>query len=191
MARDERTSAIVDGLLHFLITGGILTVGLTAPNAIQALDKPLRLYFKKMDERSRKREYRRYVAYMKKQGLVKFKADDYEHGIVLTKAGKKRAEKSRIDNLTITKPQIWDQKWRIVFFDIPQSKKYARDTFTRKLKRLGFIPLQQSTWVYPYGCRGEIEDIAYHYNLKTYITYIETSFINNGDKLKARFKFSF
>jgi len=77
--------------------------------------------------------------------------------IVLTEKGKKQAEKYQINDLAIERPKKWDKKWRVVIFDIPSSSRTIRDAFRRKLKELGFYPLQKSIWVYPYSCKKEVE----------------------------------
>jgi len=57
-----------------------------------------------------------------------------------------RPRKENIFSL-ITKP--WDKKWRLVVFDIPEKNRLARDALRKKLKELGFAPLQRSTWISP------------------------------------------
>src|SRR3990167_5120420 len=101
MTPNKETSATVDALLKFLAFGGLLTITVLAPNAVQALDKPIGLLTKKLDERERQREYQRYLRYMKRQGLIKYNTMDYEHGITLTSKGEKRAEKARLNDLQI------------------------------------------------------------------------------------------
>lgn len=191
MARNDTTSAIIDSLLQVLIVGGLLATTLAAPNAIQALDKPLTRYFKVLDKRTREREYRRVLRYMKKQGLIKYSTEDYEHGIQITKAGIKRAKQADLDRMNIVRPKSWDEKWRIVFFDIPETDKQARDHFTGKLKALGFRKLQRSVWVHPFPCRDEIATVTHQYDVSRFVTYIETSFIDSQEKLKVRFPFKF
>ena len=184
MGRTTQTSAIVDGLLDFLVQGGVLATALIAPNAIQALDKPLQKHFQRMDERAQKREWQRITRYMQQQNLVA----KYEHGLQLTKQGKERAAKYDLNNLSVPGPKSWDKKWRIVFFDIPEQYKGGRDQLTRKLRQLGFYQLQRSVWIHPFPCRKEIEIIATHYDISDYITYIETSFIDKQSVLKQKFK---
>ena len=191
MARNDTTSAIIDGLLQVLIVGGLLATTLAAPNAVQALDKPLACYFRGLDKRTREREYRRVLRYMKRQGLIKYGSEDYEHGIQITKTGIKRAEQADLDRMNIARPKSWDKKWRIVFFDIPETNKQARDHLTRKLKELGFRQLQKSVWIHPFPCRDEVAAVTHQYGVSRFVTYIETIFIDSQDKLKARFPFKF
>ncbi len=187
MAKNETTSAIIDGLLRFVAFGGVLSIGLMTPNALQALDKPLQTYFNRLDKRAREREFRRLRIYMKQKGLIAFTSEDYEHGITLTKTGKKRLQKAKFDNLLITQPKKWDKQWRLVFFDIPESKRHARRALTSKLRLLGFQQLQRSAWIHPFPCRPEIEVVARAFDVSKYLTYIETSYIDNQKLLRKRF----
>ena len=191
MARNETTSAVVDGLLNILVVGGLLATTLAAPNALQALDKPLKLYFRKMDKRAREREYRRLLRYMKKQGLIKYRTEDYEHGILLTEDGRRRAEAADLERLSIRRLQKWDNKWRIALFDIPESDKQARDHLTAKLKEIGFVQLQRSVWVHPFPCQEEVSAITHQYDVSRFVTYVETIHIDSQEKLKDRFSFKF
>ncbi len=164
--------------------GGVISVGLFAPNALRALDKPLKFYFKKMDARTREREIKKALTYMRRQGLV---SGSYEHGLQITEKGWARAEKTSLDELQIPFPKKWDKKWRLVFFDIPEKKKTSRDALTRKIKELGLRQLQKSVWIYPYPCKSEIEQVCAQYEVDSYVTYIETSFIDKQKKLEELF----
>lgn len=74
------------------------------------------------------------------------------------------------------KPQkkTWDGMWRVVLFDVPEEKKRARDALRKLLVRIGFYPLQKSTFATPVSCRKEVEDITTAFSLKGYIIYLET-----------------
>jgi CRISPR/Cas system-associated endoribonuclease Cas2 len=185
MHDQKDTSVIIDGLLEFLLVGGTIGAAILAPNALIALDKPLQAALSKLDARQRERELKRVLNYMKRKRLIA--SADYAHGIKITPYGKKRAKQSEFTNLEIPRPKHWDQCWRIVFFDIPESHRGSRITLTRKLRRLGFYQLQRSTWVHPFACRAEIEAVALTYKVQRYLTYIETSYIDNQGLLQKKF----
>lgn len=184
MAKRGKISDLIDTMLKIMVAGGVVSVGLLAPNAVQALDKPLKLYFKKMGARDRERELRKTLAYMRKHGLV---TGSYEHGLQITRKGRARAEKADLDTLCINVPKKWDKVWRLMFFDIPEEKKVARDALTRKIRELGFRPLQKSVWIYPYPCRAEVEFVCAQYEVDKYVTYIETGFVDKQEKLQELF----
>lgn len=185
MGKREITAEIVDGLLKFLLAGGAITTSVVAPNALIALDKPLRFALKKFDARSRERELKRILNYMKRKGFIN--TAGYEHGITITPEGRKRITKVNFEKMTIPRSNKWDKNWRLVFFDIPESKRNERKAFIVKLRKLGFRPLQRSTWIYPFPCRREIEMVTLQYKIEQYVSYIETSFIDNQKVLVKAF----
>lgn len=73
----------------------------------------------------------------------------------LTEEGKIEAQKQLI-KLRISNKKS-DGKWRVVVFDIPESKRILRDHFRRLLKDLGFKMLQASVWAIPYDVFDELE----------------------------------
>jgi len=106
---------------------------------------------------------------------------------ILSSEGRKVALTYNLDNMTVKKHR-WDNKWRIVIFDIPEKKKKVRDTLRFQLKRLGFLELQHSVFVLPFKCRDELEYIIEFYNIRKFVRFIEASHIDNELDLKHRFK---
>lgn len=106
--------------------------------------------------------------------------------ITLTDKGKIRAltyhfEKIRIDKID------WDNKWRLVIFDIPEKLKSGRNALRAKLKEAGFYELQKSVWVFPYKCKNEIDFIIEFFGLRKYVRFAIVDFIDNGLHLKNIF----
>ena len=91
---------------------------------------------------------------------------------MLTDHGKDKVIKYMIADFKIFIPEKWDKKWRIVVFDIPNEKKTARDILASKLKKLGFIRLQKSIFVFPYDCQKEIDYLREVYEIKPFVQYI-------------------
>ena len=99
--------------------------------------------------------------------------------IILTDSGKIRLLRYNIDEITIDQPKEWDKKWRIVIFDIPEDKRMARNLLRGVLKRLGFLHLQHSVWVYPYPCKREIDFVSISFGVGKFILYFETDYLEN------------
>lgn len=186
-SKRETTQAIIDGLLKFLATGGFLTTALILPNSAQIFDKPLDELIKTLDKRAQNRELNRIIRYMKHQGLVHYRAKDYENGMVLTKAGRQRLQQRNYETLHIPHPHAWDRKWRLVFFDIPEEQRMHRVSLTQKLRLLGFQQLQQSIWIHPFPCRPEVEAITETIGVRKFVTYVEIFEIDNNKALRQRF----
>jgi hypothetical protein len=85
MSRNPTTSKIIDEILLFGVTGTALAGGLLAPNLLIALDKPLRKFWKHLDQREKERELQRVIYGMKAHGYL---AGEYEHGLQLTQKAK-------------------------------------------------------------------------------------------------------
>lgn len=185
MDKRDRTAAIVDGTLNFLVTGSAIAGGLLIPNLLVALEKPLDMFWKQLDKRECERETRRAISYMKTKQLIR---GDYQHGLQITPKGRKRLEKIQFDKIFINRPEIWDRKWRLVFFDIPEDRRRLRVLFISKLKQLGFYQLQKSAWIHPFPCRKIAEKVAAYYEIDSFISYVEVTYIDNQQRLKERFK---
>ncbi|MBP6962125.1 hypothetical protein KBB49_01165 [Candidatus Saccharibacteria bacterium] len=185
MSKNKETSKAIDVLLYSIAIGSVTGAMLVAPNAVQILDKPLTKLFDTLDDRQRQRELSRLRSYLKTQGLVR---GDYDHGIVLTKKALKRLEVYKFNSLEIECPDKWDNRWRIVMFDIPETKREGRVMFTRRLQDLGFQLLQQSVWIHPYEAKDVVYIVARHFGVEEFVTYIETSHIDNNRILEQRFK---
>ena len=183
--KQDMAQTTVDAILRLAAAGTFISAALLLPNLPQALEKPLDAAMKKLDKRSREREIRKALYYMKEQNLLR---GSYEHGLKITKKGRSRLEKKDIERLRIPRPAKWDKKWRIIFYDIPETSKYHRNLLAAKLNGLGFYQLQRSVWVHPFPCRDEIEKVTSFYKVSSHVTYLETEKIDNQKKLISRFK---
>jgi len=91
---------------------------------------------------------------MEKRGLIrKFEREGKKH-LKLTTRGKAVLEKHRANSKKQRPP--WDQKWRLVIFDVPESKAELRKCLRRYLITMGFGKAQRSVWISPYDFRKEI-----------------------------------
>lgn len=112
-----------------------------------------------------------------KDGTITFELSDN---------GKHTALTYNIDNMVIKK-HLWDKKWRIVAFDIPEKIKKVREALRLHLRNLGFKELHRSVFVLPYECRNEIEYIVEFYNARRFVRYIEATSIDNELDFKQKF----
>jgi phenylacetic acid degradation operon negative regulatory protein len=76
----------------------------------------------------------------------------------LTPQGKKNVP---ADPSFIKKPdKAWDQKWRIVIFDIPEEQRRIRDIFTKQLKEWGMGKIQNSVYLSPHDILDKVKETA-------------------------------
>jgi hypothetical protein len=107
--------------------------------------------------------------------------------IVLTEEGKERALQYKIDEIEIKIPKQWDNKWRIVFFDIPEKRRAARDALRRKLKEIGFYEMQKSVFVHPFYCKDEVDFLIEFFDIRPFVRYAEVINITNEAQFKIQF----
>ena len=107
--------------------------------------------------------------------------------LTISDNGKNRILKYNIENLKIKKPKRWDGLWRIVIFDIPESKKKARDAVSGKLKAIGMMPIQKSVFICPYNCKDEIDFITEIFEITPFVRFITANEIDISLDLKRKF----
>lgn len=120
--------------------------------------------------------------------LIKKKENsDSSYTITLTDKGKLRALSYYFQNMRI-KTGKWDDKWRLVIFDIPEKLRRGRDALREKLKELGFYELQKSAFIFPYQCKNEIDFIIEFFDLRKYVRFAVLESIDNELHLKKIFR---
>lgn len=85
------------------------------------------------------------------------------------------------------RPKKWDGKWRLVIFDIQETKKGKRDRMRRNLARLGFEKLQNSIWVYPYECEALITLLKKDCQIDKEVLYIVSENIPGDGWIRKKF----
>ena len=182
---DDRVKKITIAkiILSALAVGGVLTIVAIAPNSLQML-KMFGINKKRYKSQSVYRTLKR----MEKQNIIKvIKEMNNKTTISITRNGKKRLVEYSIDDMEIKKPKIWDGKWRIISFDIPEKQKTAREALRMKLKDFDFYHLQKSLFACPFPCRDEIDFVSEIFKIRKHITYFETSTITNELAMKKYF----
>lgn len=128
----------------------------------------------------KKRKYIKIVPASSKKGETNF-------NIELTNKGKEILKSDRFRDLSISRPETWDGKWRFVIFDVPEKYRRDRDILRDKLKKLNFFQIQKSVWVHPYDCEKEIELLTEYFGVTQHVLSFATS-IKRDDLLKEYFE---
>lgn len=105
----------------------------------------------------------------------------------VTVAGRMSLKRYQLDRLEVARPKVWDGRWRVVGFDIPEKERIARDVLRALLRRLGFYPLQKSVWILPFPCRDEVEAIRFAYGLGNNLWYAESDVLDREVELREYF----
>ena len=170
-------------VLGVLLVAGIVVVATTMPNAVQLFK-----YFKPKTAADRSR-IKRSVFRLEKSGLIERKNGDDEL-FVLTQKGKERAMRYELDRMKIAPQKIWDKKWRLIMFDIPEGKKQARRAINFALKKLGCAQYQKSVFITPFPCKKEIDFVGECFGARENISIITADEVERSESIKKAFKVS-
>lgn len=170
-------------ILYLLAGGGVLAACLVAPGLSMVL-KP----FVYNGKGYKKWRLRQTLQRLKKQKLVEVVEIKDEMVVRITREGKVRALRYKLDEMKIKKPKKWDKKWRIIIFDIPERRKGFRNIFRQYLKQLDLYRLQRSVYIYPYPCFDEIEYLRQIFGVSIHVNYVVAERIENDDYLKLKFR---
>ena len=89
--------------------------------------------------------------------------------------------------MEIIQPKNWDHRWRLVMYDIEDRKKYLQFSIRKTLQNIGFIPYQESVYIYPYPCLQQIEMLRHYYGTDKEVKMIIASNIENEEAFKTYF----
>jgi DNA-binding PadR family transcriptional regulator len=175
-------------ILGTIFVVGTLSVALVAPKMLKVLSKLEPDFLKrKLGKYSVNRSFKR----LKDAGLIIFKKTEKGNFAELTEKGKAKLRKLELCDFKLKKTPIWDGKWRVLIFDIKNKRKGLRDKIRLTLKKIGFIYLQRSVWVYPYDCEDLITLLKADFEVGKDLLYIIADSIENDKKLRKDFKLDF
>ncbi len=121
-------------------------------------------------------------------GLVKTRPiSSNRERVVLTPLGRRRFQEYKFHNLEIkVQGRKWDKKWRMVLFDVPESRRRVRDALRQKLKQFGFLEFQKSVFVFPYPCEDEINFVINFFDIPDHVYCLETRIVPD-EKFREHF----
>lgn len=85
------------------------------------------------------------------------------------------------------KKKVWDGKWFLVFFDVPEIERNKRNYLRQYLKKIGFYQYQQSVYLFPYECEKEVALIKKIMEGAKYMKYIIAEKIEDEEMAKRFF----
>lgn len=179
----ERRTGTVKIILRVLLVVGAVAIAATSPRFGSVLARALMKEMKRLGRiknKNRKLQEKEFPKekiqsafyYLRSKGLVDIDYRGPQMYITLTEKGVKKAGKYQINDLQIAKPEKWDQKWRILIFDISDNHRNKREALRGKLKQLRLFQLQKSVWVYPFDFQDVVETLREFLGL-------------NGDEMKV------
>ena len=117
-------------------------------------------------------------------GLIDVFEKNNQKFIKLTKKGEL---KILMQKATWQKRNVWDQKWRLIMFDIPEGSRKQRNLLRKLLKQAGFIKLQESVFISPYELNRQAIDFLKRSGLMEFIRIMRVDDIDDDRQLKKKF----
>ena len=168
--------------LTSIATVGLIGVAVLAPNILQVARQ-----FSNNKKYNRKDYINRAISNLIEKDFIRLQKKNGKSYFILTEKGELEFGKYELQDFEIKKPKKWDKKWRVVIFDIQEKKRNLRTLLRDSLRRLGFIKLQNSVWVYPYECEELIFLLKTRFFLGRDVLYMVVDKIENDRWLKEVF----
>jgi DNA-binding transcriptional regulator PaaX len=127
------------------------------------------------------------IRYLKKIGLIETFVENKERYFEITARGFEKLKKHQDKNPVIKRSEKWDSKWRVVIFDVPDKKKFERDTFRSRLLEMGFVKVQESVYVYPFECTNIIRYQSELLLIEKYVLVMVSEIIQGEEEVIEKF----
>ncbi len=179
------SQVVVKALLALLLVAGTVTIAAVAPNMFAVFGRlsRRRIFFER-------KNIKKAHEYLRKKSFVASHKEAGHCRLELTDKGRSNALLAAFRGLSIKEQVQWDGMWRVVIFDIPDKKKWARDTLRRGLREMGFLQMQKSVFVSPYPCEEEVEFLTAMCDVAGHIRLILTNTIIHDHDIKKFFSLS-
>ena len=179
MRKEIRRTKINKAIIRTLAVSGAVAVALIAPNVLGALAK---MGF--INTAQRKQSVQRSLMKLKQRGYLIVE----NSSIRLTGKGEQLAALLESGRVTSARSRVWDGKWRLLIFDIPERRKRVRNRIRETLRGLGFQRLQDSVWVFPHDCEDLITILKADLQIGRDVLYIIADRIEHDASLRKVFK---
>ncbi len=170
-------------ILALCLVGGVVATLAVVPGLAQI--------FKLFDTKSAKDRYRikRSVAGLEREGFIKRRNMRSQTGeYQLTEKGYGYMRKVMLKHVSIPRTTMWDKRWRVLMFDIPEDLVHIRREVSVLIREMGMKKMQNSVFVSPYPCVKEIKKLAEYYSVEKYLIYLETETLSCAEELRTHFK---
>lgn len=136
----------------------IINKGLSSPVAITKALKDV------WHQDSNSQSINHTLGYAHRRGYLKRFGQSGARHYQLSTAGEQRLAQLNF-RLVKFDPQNWDGRWRVLVFDIPETRRPQRDMVRHLIRQLGMRPLQKSVWLTPADCREQFEQLRLAYGI--------------------------
>jgi DNA-binding transcriptional regulator PaaX len=169
--KNIRMSSTMKDVLKLLCGGVVIPMIFLLPGSALIIKE----FLKNQNINKKHDKFRYFLKRAKEKRLIKIVTKNGSDFLEITDLGRKELLRYDIDELQIRKSKLWDGKWRVVIFDIPEMFRNGRIALTQKLKELGFYSLQKSVFVFPYECENEIDFMREFFDVKKFVILLHSS----------------
>ncbi|GEL77027.1 phenylacetic acid degradation operon negative regulatory protein PaaX [Tenuibacillus multivorans] len=115
------------------------------------------------------------ISRMSKQGWVQSEKRGNKSYYFLTEQGKARMDEAGRRIYQEESPS-WDERWRILVYNIPEEKRNLRDQLRKELVWSGFGLLSNSCWITPNPLEEQVHRLIDKYDIASYVTLFDASY---------------
>jgi len=163
--KNIRMSSTMKDVLKLLCGGVVIPMIFLLPGSALIIKD----FLKNQNINKKHEKFRYFLKQAKEKKLIRVVTKNGNDFLEITDLGRKELLRYDIDEMQIRRSKLWDGKWRVVIFDIPERFRNGRIALSRKLKDLGFYSLQKSVFVFPYECENEIDFIREFFDVKKFV----------------------
>lgn len=172
---------IRNAMLVVIGAAGLIAVSAMAPNIFQILGRTGTLARLKYHSKS-------VLGRLKQKGEIEFVERDGKKYVRLTERGEESLSFERQKMLlTSGKPRKWDHRYRLVMFDVPEKRKKIREYLRFRMQEVGFLRVQDSSWVYPHDCEKFIALLKADLHIGKDVLYAVVEEIENDKWIRKHF----
>lgn len=171
-------------ILNTVFAVGVLSVALVAPNVLSVIKK-LEGTFKR--KKNLKYSINNSFTRLREKGLIEIIEINGKKVAHITKKGEDKLDFLDKHNFKLKIPKKWDGRWRVVIFDIKESRSRTRFLLRKTLSQIGFVRLQNSVWLYPYDCEDLISLLKADFKIGKDILYMIVEKLENDWHLRKAF----
>lgn len=124
--------------------------------------------FKGIPPETKVKSFSESIRRLRLNGIIEYKKDKKGQIIIkLSSLGK--------DFLGENKSIVWDGKYRVIIWDIPESKRIVRNLLRRRLREWGFKILQKSVWVSKRNVTQKLRNLISDLGINKWVVVIESN----------------
>ena len=128
----------------------------------------------------------RALKYLEARKKIKMVEKGGKLFIKLTRKGKLQALMDKIER-DFKRPLVWDGKWRLIMWDIPEKASVERNRLRRFVKDLSFLQVQKSVFITPYQIPAPAVEYLKESKLIRFIRFVRVDKIEDDKYFKKKY----